>query len=159
MDAKYVGLVLIAYSVCDSIGSIAFTNLVKVIGRWSCFALASLISYGSMITMLIWKPSSDQVVILFVLAGLWGLADAIWQTQINSFYGLVFVENDEPAFSNHRLWESTGFAIFYVITPYILVRTSLIIMIVMLTLGMLGYTATEYRTRKDLDRKNRVDEN
>lgn len=149
LSAKYVGLVLIAYGVCDAIGSISFAQLVKFVGRWPCFVIASLINYGSIITMLIWKPSENQVVVLFVLAGLWGLADAVWQTQINAFYGLIFSEKDEAAFSNHRLWESTGFTIFYVISPYILVRTSLIILLSCLTLGMFGYAVTEYRLRKN----------
>ncbi|CAF4509346.1 unnamed protein product, partial [Rotaria magnacalcarata] len=47
--------------------------------------------------MFIWKPSEDQIAVLFVLAGLWGLADAVWQTQINAFYGVLFSNNDEAA--------------------------------------------------------------
>ena len=98
--------------------------------------------------MFIWKPSEDQMVVLFVLAGLWGLADAVWQTQINAFYGVLFVNNDEAAFSNYRLWESSGFVIFYIITPYIRIRIALIILLVCLSLGMTGYGLTEYRWNK-----------
>ena len=93
---------------------------------------------------------------LFVLAGLWGLADAIWQTQINAFYGVLFSDKEEAAFSNYRLWESTGFVLFYIITPYIRIRIALIILLVFLTLGMTGYGATEYRTRKEKTKLNQV---
>ncbi|CAF2035479.1 unnamed protein product [Rotaria magnacalcarata] len=144
LNAKYVGLVLIAYGVCDSIGSFSFGQLVKYVGRWPCFAIAGLINYSLIITMFIWKPSEDQIAVLFVLAGLWGLADAVWQTQINAFYGVLFSNNDEAAFSNYRLWESIGFVIFYIITPYIRIRIALIILLIFLTLGMIGYGLTEY---------------
>jgi hypothetical protein len=46
---------------------------------------------------------------VYVLAALWGIADAIWQTQINALYGSVFASNEEAAFSNYKLWESSGF--------------------------------------------------
>ncbi len=106
--------------------------------------------------MLIWKPSENQMIVLFVLAGLWGIADAVWQAQINSFYGVLFVDNDAAAFSNYRLWESTGFVIFYIITPYIRLRLSLIILLIFLTLGMMGYGKTEYRLRKTKIQNNQV---
>jgi len=95
--------------------------------------------------MFIWKPSENQIFVLFILAGLWGLADAVWQTQINAFYGILFVKNDEAAFSNYRLWESIGFVLFYIITPYIRIRIALIILLIVLTFGMIGYGLTEYR--------------
>ncbi len=106
--------------------------------------------------MFLWKPSENQIYILFILAGLWGLADAVWQTQINSFYGVLFVDNDEAAFSNYRLWESTGFVIFYIITPYIRIRLALIILLIFLTIGMIGYGITEYRLRKKKTEINQV---
>jgi hypothetical protein len=106
--------------------------------------------------MFLWKPSENQIAVLFVLAGLWGLADAVWQTQINAFYGVLFVDNDEAAFSNYRLWESSGFVLFYIITPYIRIRIALIILIIFLTLGMSGYGATEYRLRKTKIKNNQV---
>jgi len=105
--------------------------------------------------MFIWKASANQIYILFILAGLWGLADAVWQTQINSFYGVLFVDNDEAGFSNYRLWESTGFVIFYIVTPYIRIRLALIILLIFLTIGMIGYGITEYRLRK---KKTEIDQ-
>lgn len=153
LNAKYVGLILIAYGICDSIGSFGFGQLVKYIGRWPCFVLAALINYALIITMFLWKPSEDQIVVLFVIAGLWGLADAVWQTQINAFYGVLFVENDEAAFSNYRLWESLGFVLFYIITPYIRIRIALIILLIFLTLGMTGYGLSEYRSKGKDKRK------
>jgi len=46
---------------------------------------------------------------VYLVAALWGVADAIWQTQINSLYGVLFVNKEEAAFANYKLWESTGF--------------------------------------------------
>lgn len=35
------------------------------------------------VALLLWKPSPDQLAVFFVFAGLWGVADAVWQTQNN----------------------------------------------------------------------------
>ena len=96
------------------------------------------------------------MVVLFVLAGLWGTADAVWQTQINAFYGVLFTDKDEAAFSNYRLWESSGFVLFYIITPYIRIRFALIILLIFLSLGMSGYGYIEYRLKKKQLKNNQV---
>jgi hypothetical protein len=51
---------------------------------------------------------------VYVLAALWGVADAIWQTQITSLYGVLFAKNEEAAFSNYKLWESTGYLFSFI---------------------------------------------
>lgn len=140
---------MIAFGVCDAIGSFVFGQLVKVIGRWTCFMIATLISCSMIVTMLFWHPSTNQVGILFVIAGLWGVADAVWQSQTSALYGVLFTDNNEAAFSNFRLWESTGFALFYLLVPRIRTRTSLIILSIFLFIGMLGYGLAEYRWRKE----------
>lgn len=33
--------------------------------------------------MLVWRPHPDGPLIFFVISGLWGIGDAVWQTQIN----------------------------------------------------------------------------
>ncbi|CAF1370961.1 unnamed protein product [Adineta ricciae] len=147
-SAKYVGLVMIAFGICDSVGSFAFGQLVKVVGRWPCFAIATVINYALVITMLIWHPSSNQIVVLFIIAGLWGVADSVWQSQTSALYGVLFNDTNEAAFSNYRLWESVGFAFFYIITPYARTRIILIILLSFLTVGISGYIIIEYRCRK-----------
>ena len=53
--------------------------------------------------------------VVYVLAAFWGIGDAIWQTQINALYGVLFASEEEAAFSNYRLWESFGFFIAFII--------------------------------------------
>lgn len=139
---------MIAFGVCDSIGSFAFGQLVKLVGRWPCFLIAAAISYAMIIMMLFWQPSADQKLVLFLIAGLWGVADAVWQSQTSALYGVFFTENNEAAFSNYRLWESAGFALFYILIPRIRTRSTLIILLIFLSTGITGYSFAEYRWRR-----------
>lgn len=138
-----VGYVLICYGVCDAIGSISFTPLVRTIGRVPVFVLGFIINLSVILTFIYWRPNPDQTVVFFVLAGLWGVADSIWQTQINALYGVIFPGESEAAFSNYRLWESLGFVIAYACSTLICVNDKIIINIVFLSLGIVGYLTIE----------------
>lgn len=44
---------------------------------------AAATNLSCIISFLLWKPDPDQLSVFFVLAALWGMADAVWQTQTN----------------------------------------------------------------------------
>lgn len=83
LGVHMVGYVMICYGVCDAICSITFSPLVKMLGRVPIFTMGALINLGIVITLRYWMPHPDDVVLFFVMAGLWGVSDAVWQTQIN----------------------------------------------------------------------------
>ena len=87
--------------------------------------------------------------VVYVLAALWGIGDAIWQTQINALYGVLFASDEEAAFSNYRLWESMGFLLAFITQACgVCVFPKLILTIVFLSLGMGGYFVVEFLERK-----------
>lgn len=44
---------------------------------------AAVTNISCIIAFLYWKPNPNQLAVFFVFPGLWGMADAVWQTQIN----------------------------------------------------------------------------
>ena len=73
---------MICYGLVDATTSFISGRVEKYTGRIPQFSLAALINIGLMIAMIMWKPTED-LPIYFVIAALWGFADAIWQTQLN----------------------------------------------------------------------------
>ena len=47
------------------------------------FVLGAVINVGVIAALFKWVPNPDQAFIFYILAALWGMADAVWQTQIN----------------------------------------------------------------------------
>ena len=87
--------------------------------------------------------------VVYVLAALWGTGDAIWQTQINALYGVLFASDEEAAFSNYRLWESLGFVVAFITQACgVCVFPKLVLTIVSLTIGMAGYLFIEFLEQK-----------
>lgn len=45
--------------------------------------LATIINGCVISVFFTWGPNPDQGYVFFILSGLWGIADSIWQAQIN----------------------------------------------------------------------------
>lgn len=64
------------------------------------YPITGTIVHGTIvIVMLFWRPHPESPLVFFVIAGLWGVGDAVWQTQINGM--LLKVVKFEIRISNH----------------------------------------------------------
>ena len=99
-----VGYAMLCFGLTDVIGSYFFGQLVKYTGRIPCFLGGALINYAMIVIMMNWDiENSLNTKLFYVIPLCWGIADSIWQTQVNSLYGVLFPDNQEAAFSNFRL--------------------------------------------------------
>jgi len=143
LGVHMVGYVMICFGACDALCSIAFTPAVKKFGRVPVFTLAALLNLASIVVMFLWSPHPDTTFVFFLIPALWGIADAVWQTQINALYGVVFPGASEAGFSNYRLWESLGFIINYATHGELCNTSKLYIVVGFLVAGMVGYYVVE----------------
>ncbi|KAF2344166.1 Major facilitator superfamily [Trinorchestia longiramus] len=143
LGVHMVGYVMICYGLCDALCSVCFSPMVKLVGRVPVFVLGATANVSMIILFFIWQPNSDEMYVFFIAAAVWGIADAVWQTQINAFYGVIFPGEAEAAFSNYRMWESVGFIITFVTNSTICIDSKLYIVIGFLSVGMLGYFTIE----------------
>ena len=82
-----VGYVLMVYGACDAFCSFSFGFIIKKVGRVPIFLFGALINVICVVVFFTWSPNPEQAYLFYVLAGLWGVADAVWQTQINGEAG------------------------------------------------------------------------
>ncbi|CAG0879668.1 unnamed protein product [Cyprideis torosa] len=143
-----IGYVLICYGIVDAMCSYSFGYVIKIVGRIPIFLTGAVVNVLMLIVLFNWAPTPDQIPVFFVIAGFWGMADAVWQTQINALYGILFPDNEEAGFSNYRLWESLGFILAYALNNTACVRATSWIVLVVLLIGVIGYLGVEYLSRK-----------
>ncbi|XP_059089375.1 UNC93-like protein [Tigriopus californicus] len=146
-----VGYVVIAYGVSDAVCSFSFGFLIKKVGRVPIFLFGTLVNIVVIVVFFTWSPNPEEQYVFYILAALWGVADAVWQTQINALYGVLFEKDEEAAFSNYRLWESLGFIVAYILQNNVCIYSKLWVMIGVLSTGMIGYLiieAMEFRKRR-----------
>ena len=137
------------FGAANALTSISSSFVTKRTGRMPLFLFGALINAASLAAMLAWTPTVKTLPVVYTLAALWGVGDAIWQAQINALYGCLFANNEEAAFSNYRLWESIGFIFgFATNSAGVYVFTKIITTIVFLGLGMIGYLILELLERR-----------
>ncbi|XP_065112342.1 protein unc-93 homolog A [Paramisgurnus dabryanus] len=148
LGIHYVGFVMICFGATNSVCSFAFGRLAAYTGRIALFCLAAATNLGCLLGLLYWRPHPDQLPVFFVISALWGMADAVWQTQTNVLYGILFSKNKEAAFANYRMWESLGFVIAFAYSTYICLSTKIYIVLAVLALTMVTYLYVEYNEYK-----------
>nr|XP_033791266.1 protein unc-93 homolog A [Geotrypetes seraphini] len=147
LGIQFVGYVMICFGISTSLCSFICGKISQYTGRTALLAIATAINIACIVSLLLWKPLPNQFAVFFVFPALWGFADAIWQTQINALYGILFNDHKEAAFANFRLWESVGFLIAFAYSNFLCVYIKLYVVLGMLIAGIVFYGAVEYLER------------
>ncbi|XP_063704825.1 UNC93-like protein [Culicoides brevitarsis] len=158
LGVHMIGYVMICFGVVNAICSIIFGSIMKYIGRNLIIALGALAHGGLIIFCLMWRPSPDHPLIFFLVSGVWGVGDAVWQTQINGLYGTLFRRNKEAAFSNYRLWESLGFVVAYAYSTTLCAEMKCYVLLAVLAVGVIGYIIVEIRHTKQERRITKMEQ-
>ncbi|XP_042298317.1 protein unc-93 homolog A [Sceloporus undulatus] len=148
LGINFVGYVMICFAAANSLSSMFFGKISQYTGRQALFALAAVLNLACIIVFLLWKPHPKHLAVFFILPAIWGMADAIWQTQTNALYGVLFEKHKEAAFANYRLWESLGFVIAFGYSTFLRVSVKLYIVLAVLVVSMLLYETVEYLESK-----------
>ncbi|XP_072218262.1 protein unc-93 homolog A [Leuresthes tenuis] len=149
LGIHFVGFVMMCFGASNSLCSFLFGRISRYTGRAPLFLLATVANFSSIIALLYWKPHPDQLPVFFVFPALWGMADAIWQTQTNALYGVLFPADKEAAFANYRMWESLGFVIAFAYSTFLCLEYKLYIVLAVLVLTIIMYPIVEYHEYKN----------
>ncbi|XP_047114462.1 UNC93-like protein [Schistocerca piceifrons] len=153
-----VGFVMICFGVVNAICSLLFGSVMKFVGRFPLMALGALVHACLVGVLLIWRPNPATPLVFYAISGLWGVGDAVWQTQVNGIYGTLFRRNKEAAFSNYRLWESAGFVVAYAYSTQLCARMKLYVMLAVLLVGVAGYVVVEILHKRKVKRQKMLAE-
>ncbi|KAM9354941.1 protein unc-93 homolog A [Pholidichthys leucotaenia] len=149
LGIHFVGFVMMCFGASNSLCSFFFGRIARYTGRAALFAFAAVANFSCIIALLFWRPDPDQLVVFFVFPALWGMADAIWQTQTNALYGVLFPDSKEAAFANYRMWESLGFVIAFAYSTFLCLEYKLYILLAVLILTAITYPIVEYHEYKN----------
>ncbi|PIC38507.1 hypothetical protein B9Z55_010500 [Caenorhabditis nigoni] len=108
------------------------------------FVFGAVVNLLMIVTLMVWPLNAADTQIFYVVAAMWGMADGVWNTQINGFWvALVGRQSLQFAFTKYRFWESLGIAIGFALIRHVTVEMYLLITFFVLLLGMCGFVAIE----------------
>ncbi|CAL1287423.1 unnamed protein product [Larinioides sclopetarius] len=153
----HVGLVTICFGVCGALMSLLVGPLVKCISLMAVLFLATIAYVFNCVVLFLWEPTPEFKTIYFVIAGIWGMADAIWWSQVAALYGLMFPNDREAAFSNLYFWCFFGFFLSYSYANYFTMTVKIYILLCFLFAGMLGYMIGQIKLKCSTSLKPKKD--
>ncbi|XP_078698581.1 protein unc-93 homolog A-like isoform X1 [Branchiostoma floridae x Branchiostoma belcheri] len=148
LGIHWIGWVMICFGVCDAISALLVGRLRKWIPRQVLFGTAAVLNLALMIEMLTVKPHPSLTVLFFVHAGLWGVADGIWQTQINSLYGVLFPGQQEVAFPMDGFWGAVSYTISFAYGGFLCADVKIGILLALLIVSMATYGVVELMEKR-----------
>ncbi|KAM5126406.1 protein unc-93 homolog A-like [Callospermophilus lateralis] len=144
LGIQFVGYVMICFSASTALCSLLFGRLSHYTGRRAIYVLGTATHLSCIVALLLWRPRSSQMAVFFLLPGLWGMGDAVWQTQNNALFGTLFERNKEAAFASYRMWEALGFVAAFGYSSFLCVSVKLYILLGVLAVAMVSYGTVEY---------------
>ncbi|XP_055917766.1 UNC93-like protein isoform X2 [Eupeodes corollae] len=152
-----IGFAMICFGIANAIAAGVAGALAKLAGRLSIMLTVFVIHVSLLIWMHQWKAVEGDYVTYCAMAAVWGICDGIWLVNVNAFSGILFPGKEIAAYSNFRLWESTGSVIGYIISPLLCTSIKLKLLLSVMIVGMFGYSYIEYMERREkglVDRTN-----
>ncbi|KAM8713392.1 hypothetical protein ACLKA7_013670 [Drosophila subpalustris] len=140
-----IGFAMICFGVANAIAAGIAGALVERIGRVTLAAICAVLNLCLLTYMYSWEAREGDYLSYCAFAAIWGICDGVWLVVVNAFYGILFPNHLIAAYSNFRLWESTGSVIGYVISSQLCTSTKLIILMSVMLVGCVGYGLIEYR--------------
>ncbi|XP_071469967.1 protein unc-93 homolog A isoform X2 [Marmota flaviventris] len=144
LGIQFVGYVMICFSASTALCSLLFGRLSHYTGRRAIYVLGAATHLSCIVALLLWRPRSSQMAVFFLLPGLWGMGDAVWQTQNNALFGTLFERNKEAAFAGYCMWEALGFVAAFGYSSFLCVSVKLYILLGVLAVAMVSYGTVEY---------------
>ncbi|KAI3837117.1 hypothetical protein MKW92_035172 [Papaver armeniacum] len=74
-----------------------------------------------------------------LMAGMLGVGDGIFNTQLNALLGILFKDDTEGAFAQLKVWQSASIAVVFFLYPHITLPAMIIIMIAALILAVVCF--------------------
>ncbi|KAI8520861.1 Protein unc-93 A [Branchiostoma belcheri] len=140
LGVHWIGYVMICYGVCDAFSAFLIGRIRNWVPRQALVAVGGLLNLSLMVHLLAMTPHPQYAAVFFVHVGLWGVADAIWQTQINSLYGVLFPGCQEVAFSMDGFWGAIGYTVAFSYGGYLCASVKIYILLSLLGVSMTTYT-------------------
>jgi len=120
IDDKSLKLYLMAvFGTANAIGSLLMGKLSDRFGRHPILVFGGTVQFiGYMVLLL--KPALNDLAILIPVAAMFGIGDAVLNTQVYGILGFVFVGSSEAAFACFKFYQSASSGILFFVGSYML---------------------------------------
>lgn len=159
LGSSNMPFVMAVFGGADVLASVGFGKLSDIVGRLPIVLLGAVAQVVVLVTTFFYtipklepgaEPTATTWVMLMAGVVLWGIGDAVWNTQIFAILGENFGKDQSAAFANFKMWQSLATAVSFSYNATLGTVYKKIILLSLLGIGLLGYFVAliSWRSRK-----------
>ncbi len=143
MGRAGIGLVMTVFGIFNASGAFILGKLSDVIGRKTIIYFGSLCTLFCAISIRV-SESTLPHAWLFVVAAVWGLADAAWNTVLSALLSATFPDQITEAYSTLRLFQHVAVAISFYTGDRSYLNLKLDILLGLILIGLICFQINLY---------------
>ena len=139
LGIHHIGLVMCTFGGADAVACLFIGKIAPVVGRLNLMIFSYVVYSVIFLFMMVWQVQTSAYFTLYGISILYGVADAVFITQIYNVIGETFQDRMEAAFSLFRMWNSLGMSIAFFGSVSLHWFTKLVGLLIAINLTLLGY--------------------
>ncbi|GAB6022964.1 Protein unc-93 A [Chamberlinius hualienensis] len=159
MGMQTIGYLMLCYNLASLLSSLVSGFLGRRPLRWIAIVVMISVDVSALITLYFWKPVPDDRIIAFAITGVTGITYGGLSTLLLAFYGIVFSEDLESAYSNLYFWSFLASTLMYAGSFFLCLKIKLSMVLCAAVLGIIGYSIVEYLLERETAKKESLDFN
>ncbi|GFT67661.1 protein unc-93 homolog A [Nephila pilipes] len=157
LGLQSVSFTMMCLGGAHTLGSIGVHLFSQHFQRPIIMAAGLVCQSGLLMVLWLWTPVQDDAAVFYVIAGGWGLCNAIWETLTLTFLASTFVDDWQAPFCTYYQLQWFGMAISFCISPYLCAEIKILALAVFLAVAIIPYTILEFRLHQRSRIQNRTD--
>ncbi|GFQ81536.1 protein unc-93 homolog A [Trichonephila clavata] len=157
LGLQSVSFTMMCLGGAHTLGSIGVHLFSQHFQRPIIMAAGLVCQSGLLMVLWLWTPVQDDAAVFYVIAGGWGLCNAIWETLTLTFLASTFVDDWQAPFCTYYQLQWFGMAISFCISPYLCAEIKILALAIFLAVAIIPYTILEFRLHQRSRIQNRTD--
>ncbi|GIY72498.1 protein unc-93 homolog A [Caerostris darwini] len=157
LGVQSVSFTMMCLGGAHTLGSIGVHLFSQHFQRPIIMAAGLVCQSGLLMVLWLWTPVKDDAAVFYVIAGGWGLCNAIWETLTLTFLASTYPDDWQAPFCTYYQLQWFGMAISFCISPYLCTEIKILALAIFLAVSIIPYTILEFRLHHRSQIQNRTD--
>ncbi|KAK7595348.1 hypothetical protein V9T40_013173 [Parthenolecanium corni] len=145
MGVENAPLIFISLGMLQFVAGVTCSLLIHHVRKYLIVGVGVVFQACLLLVLIVWKPTSDDAALFYVISAAWGVCNAIWDTLTFCLLVSRFPDCWEFAFSHNFLWRYLGLCLAFSYHGLLCTSVKLYVMCAMLPVAVLPYAWLEIK--------------
>ncbi|KAG8197635.1 hypothetical protein JTE90_001565 [Oedothorax gibbosus] len=145
LGLQSVAFTMTCFGGAHTLGSIGVNLFSQHFQRPIIMAAGLVCQSGLLMVLWLWTPDRDDAAVFYVIAGGWGLCNAMWETLTLTFIHTTYPDDWTAPFCTYYQMQWLGMGLTFAVSPYLCAEVKILILAMFLAVAIIPYSILEFR--------------